>query len=93
MRVHESHRTRLSDSSLYDEVCTLCGATDRGRNLEEPCAGSEEALARQRYFRETDVTRLHNRIEELEAEVHRLEHELDELEAEHALCPKGCGDL
>lgn len=23
-----SHQTRFSDSSLYDEVCTLCGATD-----------------------------------------------------------------
>lgn len=25
---HPSHKTRMSDSSLYDEVCTLCGAND-----------------------------------------------------------------
>lgn len=25
---HPSHNTRFSDSSMYDEVCTLCGATD-----------------------------------------------------------------
>lgn len=33
------HCTRLSDSSFYDEVCTLCGATDgRGDNsLDRPC--------------------------------------------------------
>lgn len=33
------HRTRSSDSSFYDEVCTLCGATDgRGDNsLDRPC--------------------------------------------------------
>lgn len=35
--VHKTHKTRLSDSSLYDEVCTLCGATDRGSSLERPC--------------------------------------------------------
>lgn len=33
------HRTRLSDSSLYDEVCLDCGATDaRGDDrLDRPC--------------------------------------------------------
>lgn len=33
------HVTRLSDSSVYDEVCTLCGATDaRGSDrLQKPC--------------------------------------------------------
>lgn len=33
------HTTRFSDSSLYDEVCTKCGATDaRGDDrLEKPC--------------------------------------------------------
>lgn len=35
------HKTRFSDSSLYDEVCVHCGATDaRGdRRLEQPCPG------------------------------------------------------
>ena len=27
------HKTRASDSSLYDEVCTLCGATDGPSDL------------------------------------------------------------
>ena len=38
-----THRTRYSDSSLYDEVCVLCGATDsRGSDaLDRPCPGSE----------------------------------------------------
>lgn len=34
------HRTRISDSSLYDEVCLTCGATDaRAPNdrLSAPC--------------------------------------------------------
>lgn len=31
------HVTRYSDSSLYDEVCTLCGATDAGTGLRYPC--------------------------------------------------------
>jgi ADP-ribose pyrophosphatase YjhB (NUDIX family) len=34
---HPSHKTRLSDSSLCDEVCTLCGAND-GRNTHNPDA-------------------------------------------------------
>jgi len=38
---HYSHQTRFSDSSLYDEKCIHCGATDLvpggwGR-LEHPC--------------------------------------------------------
>jgi hypothetical protein len=31
------HVTRYSDSSLYDEVCTLCGATDASGKLDQPC--------------------------------------------------------
>lgn len=55
--LHPSHVTRSSDSSLYDERCTLCGATDHvpggwGR-LALPCpvaepieaAMADEALA------------------------------------------------
>src|SRR5579872_5284053 len=34
---HPSHKTRMSDSSLYDEVCTLCGATDNCPRLEQVC--------------------------------------------------------
>ena len=35
------HKTRSSDSSFYDEICLLCGATDsrfqRERLLQKPC--------------------------------------------------------
>jgi hypothetical protein len=31
------HVTRFSDSSLYDEVCTKCGATDASGGLDQPC--------------------------------------------------------
>lgn len=36
---HPSHVTRFSDSSFYDEVCVLCGATDAigSHALEKPC--------------------------------------------------------
>ena len=33
------HTTRISDSSLYDEICTKCGATDAAGDdrLDKPC--------------------------------------------------------
>jgi hypothetical protein len=31
------HVTRISDSSLYDEVCVNCGATDTSGKLDQPC--------------------------------------------------------
>jgi hypothetical protein len=34
------HVTRMSDSSLYDEVCVNCGATDTSGKLEDPCPGA-----------------------------------------------------
>jgi hypothetical protein len=34
------HVTRMSDSSLYDEVCVHCGATDTSGGLESPCTGA-----------------------------------------------------
>ena len=43
-RKHPSHKTRFSDSSLYDEVCIHCGATDLTPGgwgkLAEPCPDS-----------------------------------------------------
>lgn len=41
------HVTRFSDSSLCDEVCTLCGATDRRGDprLQQQCPGSADAAA------------------------------------------------
>lgn len=35
---HESHKTRMSDSSLYDEVCINCNKTDTSPlGLDTPC--------------------------------------------------------
>lgn len=36
---HPSHKTRYSDSSIYDEVCIYCGATDASGDydLKFPC--------------------------------------------------------
>ena len=40
------HVTRMSDSSLYDEVCVNCGATDgNGGNLNQPCPNSPATTA------------------------------------------------
>jgi hypothetical protein len=40
-----THRTRYSDSSLYDEVCTVCGARDWTMGEDEigdrPCTARE----------------------------------------------------
>jgi hypothetical protein len=46
--LHESHRTRISDASSFDEICVLCGATDRlgsWGNLRFECKGSDEKRA------------------------------------------------
>jgi hypothetical protein len=37
LRSDLGHVTRFSDSSLYDEVCTKCGATDASGKLNDPC--------------------------------------------------------
>lgn len=40
---YKSHKTRTSDSSLYDEICTICGARDYTIGPDElsnnPCPG------------------------------------------------------
>lgn len=38
------HHTRYSDSSRYDEVCKICGATDapNDNRLNQPCPGKVE---------------------------------------------------
>ena len=39
--LHPSHVTRISDASSFDEICTLCGATDQvpggWGKLAHPC--------------------------------------------------------
>ncbi len=47
--MHSTHRTRFSiDASTFDEICELCGATDKpggwGR-LAEPCPAPESDRA------------------------------------------------
>jgi hypothetical protein len=42
MNTHNSHVTRFSDSSRFDEICVNCGLTDnagllRASDLTEPC--------------------------------------------------------
>lgn len=44
------HVTRFSDSSLYDEVCTVCGATDATiaglpDRLSGPCLGAGPSIS------------------------------------------------
>lgn len=42
--IHPSHETKLSDSSLYDERCVKCGASD-GRHdtrLFDPCPNTPQ---------------------------------------------------
>lgn len=41
---HPTHKTRMSDSSHYDEKCVQCGATDNLRDdrLEKPCPADAE---------------------------------------------------
>jgi hypothetical protein len=36
---HPTHKTRYSDSSLFDEICEYCGMTDRRGDdaLDHPC--------------------------------------------------------
>ncbi len=41
---HPSHKTRFSDASSFDEICTECGATDRAGSdkLKKPCKPDED---------------------------------------------------
>jgi hypothetical protein len=44
--LHPSHKTRFSDASSFDEICTLCGATDIVPGgwgaLAKPCPKAKE---------------------------------------------------
>lgn len=43
---HPSHKTRFSDAGTFDEICVLCGATDRvpggWGDLAKPCAAQHD---------------------------------------------------
>lgn len=43
---HDSHRTRFSDSSLYDEVCEDCGARNNTPGVDETVVFSCEEFKR-----------------------------------------------
>lgn len=45
----KAHKTRYSDSSIYDEVCTLCGATDAMKPITGPCPKAEGNIIVQRF--------------------------------------------
>ena len=68
------HKTRYSDSSIYDEVCTICGATDANGDdrLKYPCPGDAELSSRQAAER---------RVERARAALLDAENELKQLEA------------
>lgn len=57
---HPSHKTRFSDSSLYDEVCVYCGATDgAGDNrLREGCPQAPAPEPSADYERQAFLTAL-----------------------------------
>ncbi len=67
---HISHKTRYSDSSLYDEVCTKCGGTDNVNDdsLEFPCAGSNKKRLLQ-----TQIRKVEKLTKELQSEVTLME--------------------
>lgn len=67
--LHPSHRTRFSDSSMYDFKCVLCGATDETGggwgSLKYECGGSEEA--RKSY--DDEAAKLDAKIDNLERDI------------------------
>lgn len=52
MYVHPSHITRFSDSSLYDEKCVNCGATDAySGTLDRPCSSPGDPYKTEEEYR------------------------------------------
>lgn len=52
------HITRFSDASTFDEICELCGATDRyGSSIDnKPCVSGEEREKRMTALQERNMT-------------------------------------
>jgi hypothetical protein len=50
-RDEHGHATRMSDSSLYDEKCVYCGATDGSHDdrLEKDCPHKDNPNPEERY--------------------------------------------
>jgi hypothetical protein len=49
--VHYTHKTRISDASTFDEICELCGATDRSGSseLSRPCPEAAEDVIQKKF--------------------------------------------
>ena len=45
------HKTRHSDSSLFDVICDVCGATDSDGALDDPCPGSHQSKSSENRLR------------------------------------------
>lgn len=54
----QKHKTRMSDSSLYDEVCVWCGATDGNgvAALNGPCPKAPVTPSAEQFFESWKVT-------------------------------------
>lgn len=88
-----SHKTRGSDSSIYDEVCIYCGATDAAgdKRLEEECPKSphryfsslhEANIERDKEWNSGDVITLFFRTAELFGEGGETANIMKKLERE-----------
>lgn len=67
MIIHDSHVTRFSDSSLYDEICINCLHTDndRERRLEKECTVPlEQRRTLKQYYKDRE-TKLANYDKEM----------------------------
>ena len=58
----KGHRTRFSDSSIYDEVCVLCGATDAWANMTKLLATCPEACTDEEYERRRTDGQTYERV-------------------------------
>lgn len=92
--IHLSHKTRFSDSSIYDEKCVWCGGTDAAgdRSLNSPCPHSqskffkglhEANVARDKEWNPGQKLSLYFRANELFGEGGELGNILKKLEREN----------
>ena len=60
MKEDNSHTTRFSDSSLYDYICTKCGATDAAgdNRLYSRCPAERAKEVGNLFIRDDDATQL-----------------------------------
>lgn len=76
------HITRFSDASTFDEICMLCGATDRyGSSIDSnPCISGKEREEKMTALQEKDMTFKPTSVKHVRPDsAHSLIHELIEL--------------